>query len=84
MSIGGFKKLQHIPGNREGYIPVQGRFHVQERLKKTLICHQWLLSKQEIKANRNHPCRPWNLYLLDKDFKSVFLKYVQRTKGDYV
>ena len=36
MNIRGFEKLQHIPGNLEGYMHVEGCVHTQERSDKFL------------------------------------------------
>lgn len=43
MSIGPFEKLQHIPGNLDGYMHEKGCVHSQEGSEK--VFHLWLTSR---------------------------------------
>lgn len=41
--MGGFEKLQHIPGNLGGHVGPQCNKYAQERSEKAISSHLWLM-----------------------------------------
>lgn len=56
MCMGGFEKLQYMPGNLQSSVHTQSCVYAQERKKKTLISHLLMNlqapSKQEVKTKK--------------------------------